>query len=464
MTARSLAIPLIALLAAPVAARAQAPAPSGSLLHGVPDRAAPTAEPLPLSLADAVHRGLDHNLAVIVQEQEVATAGSERLRALSDLLPHADVSVTESSQVINTAAFGFNGFGGLPNLIGPFDVFDARLRVSSPLVDLHALQALRSERAADRAAQADLADVRETVILAVGNVYLEARADESRVAAARAQVATADALVRLAEDQNAAGLVARIDVVGQQVQQQSARAALIRAENALAKHKLQLARAIGLPAGQAITLTDTTAFSPAPELDLDAAVAEAAAHRSDLKAARARAESARADRAAAAAKRLPSLYVNADVGTLGNTAPGSLRTYTVAASVRVPVFEGGATRADVVRADALVKQREAELADVEGGVRYDLSEALLDVKAAAAAVDVARQQQTLAEDELRQAQDRFQAGVATSVELVQAQDAVARGSEQYIESVYEHNLAKARLARALGEVESRFLDLVGGSR
>jgi outer membrane protein TolC len=464
MTSRSIAIALIALLSAPVAARAQAPASSTALLHGVPDQTAPTAEPLPLSLAEAVHRGLDHNLAVIVQEQQVATAGSERLRALSDLLPHADVSVTQSTQVINTAAFGFSGFGGLPNLIGPFGVFDARLRVSSPLVDLNAIHALRSERAADRAAQADLADVRETVILAVGNVYLEARADESRVAAAEAQVATADALVRLAEDQNAAGLVARIDVVGQQVQQQSARAALIRAENALAKHELQLARAIGLPAGQAITLTDTTAFSPAPDIDLDAAVAEAAAHRSDLKAARARAESARADRAAAAAQRLPSLYVNADVGTLGNTAAGSLRTYTVAASVHVPVFEGGATRADVVRADALVKQREAELADVEGGVRYDLSEALLDLKAAAAAVDVARQQRTLAEDELRQAQDRFQAGVATSVELVQAQDAVARGSEQYIESVYEHNLAKAGLARALGEVESRFLDLVGGSR
>jgi outer membrane protein TolC len=336
--------------------------------------------------------------------------------------------------------------------------------VSAPLVDLNALHALQSERAADRAAQADLGDVRETVVLAVGNVYLEARADQARVAAAQAQVTTADALVRLAEDQNAAGLVARIDVVGQQVQQQSARAALIRAENALAKHELQLARAIGLPAGQAITLTDTTAFSPAPDVELDAAVTEATAHRSDLKAARARAESARADRAAAVAKMLPSLYVNADVGTLGNTAAGSLRTYTVAASVRVPVFEGGANRAGIARADALVKQREAELADVEAGVRYEISEALLDLKAAAAAVDVARQQQTLAQDELRQAQDRFQAGVATSVELVQAQDAVARGSEQYIESVYEHNLAKAGLARALGEVESRFLDLVGGSR
>jgi outer membrane protein TolC len=464
MTPRSFVVPLIALLAAPAAARAQGPAPPASLLHGVPGQTAPTAEPLPLSLADAVRRGLDHNLAVIVQEQQVATASSERLRALSDLLPHADVSVTQSTQILNTAAFGFNGFGGLPNLIGPFGVFDARLRVSAPLVDLNALHALQSERAADQAAAADLGDVRETVVLAVGNVYLEARADESRVAAAQAQVTTADALVRLAEDQNAAGLVARIDVVGQQVQQQLARAALIRAQNALAKHELQLARAIGLPAGQAITLTDTAAFSPAPDIELDAAVTEATAHRNDLKAARARAESARADRAAAVAKMLPSLYVNADVGTLGNTAAGSLRTYTVAASVRVPVFEGGANRAGIARADALVKQREAELADVEAGVRYEISEALLDLKGAAAAVDVARQQQTLAQDELRQAQDRFQAGVATSVELVQAQDAVARGSEQYIESVYEHNLAKARLARALGEVESRFLDLVGGSR
>jgi outer membrane protein TolC len=464
MTPRSLAIPLIALLAAPVAARAQGPASSPSLLHGVPDRTAPTAEPLPLSLADAVHRGLDHNLAVIVQEQHVATAASERLRALSDLLPHAEVGVMQNQQVVNTAAFGFNGFGGLPNLIGPFTVFDARLRVSAPLVDLNALHALASERAADRAARADLGDVRETVILAVGNVYLEARADEARVTSAEAQVATADALVHLAQDQNAAGLVARIDVVGQQVQLQSAKASLIRAQNALAKHELQLARAIGLPAGQAITLTDTTAFVPAPAMNIDAAVTEATTHRSDLKAAEARLASARADHAASVAQRLPSLYVNADVGALGTTAAGALRTYTLAASVRVPIFEGGATRADIARDSALVKQREAELADVQAGVRYEISEALLDVNAAAAAVDVAHQQQTLAQDQLRQAQDRFRAGVTSSVELVQAQDAVARASEQYIESVYEHNLAKAGLARALGEVESRFLDLVGGSR
>src|SRR5262249_52007923 len=117
---------------------------------------------------------------------------------------------------------------------------------------------------------------------------------------------------------------------------------------------------------------------------------------------------------------------------------------------------------ETIRADAVVRQREAELADLDNGLRFDVSAALLDVKAAAAAVEVARSGESLAREELAQAEDRFRAGVASTIELTQAQDAVARASEQYIASVYDHNLAKASLARALGEGETRFLPLVGG--
>jgi outer membrane protein TolC len=191
---------------------------------------------------------------------------------------------------------------------------------------------------------------------------------------------------------------------------------------------------------------------------------EAATHRPDLASARARVEAAKASRRSASAGSLPSLHVDADVGAIGNEASSSDTTYTVAAAVHVPIFNGGKTRADVQRADADLRQREAELADLENGLRYDVESALLTLQSAASAVTVAQSAQTLAQSELTQAQDRFSAGVGDTVELVQAQEAVARASEQYIASVYAHTIAKAGLARAMGSVEERFLALVGGQQ
>lgn len=460
MTSR-LGVAALALAAAmsPAWAGAQPSLPAASSRPG----AAPAVQGdlLRLSLADAVKRGLEFNLSAIREDQQRRVASGARLDALSALLPHVSAQVRQSAQVINTAAFGFTGFGDLPNLIGPFSVFDARVAVTAPLFDPSAMAELRARRALSNAAEADYLRVRETVVLAVANVYLQAISDAARLASAETEVATASALVRLVSDQNAAGVVARIDVLRQQVQLEAARVRAIDAENQLAKRKLQLAHAIGLPASQPLELIDNPGFSPAPDLTLDAATALAASHRADLQGARARVEAARAARRAAATAALPTLRLDADLGALGLTANSAEKTYTVAASLHVPLYEGGRTRARTRQADAALKEREAELADLDEGVRFDLRTALLDVKAAAAAVDAAESGQRLAREELTQAEDRFRAGVASTIELVQAQDAVARSTEQYISSVYAHHVAKAELARALGEGESRFLSFIG---
>ena len=419
---------------------------------------------LPLSLGDAVARGLEHNLAAVVHESRVTEAAAVRQQTRSELLPHVSANVRQSRQVINTAAFGFSGFGGLPNLIGPFGLFDARLDVSAPLWDLSALNDLRADVARETAARADYHQVRQDLTLAIASLYLQALADRSRVTSAETQTRTAEALVLLALDQKAAGVVAQIDVLRQQVQLESAKAQLIEARNDLEKRKLQLGRAIGLPATQAIELTSSSGYIPLPPPALEAALAEAADHRSDLEAASARAEAARSDRRAAAATALPSVRVNADVGALGADAASALRTYSLAATVHVPLFEGGHTRARVLETDAIAREREAEVAELRQGLAYEIQAALLDLNAATASVGVAQSRALLARDELVHAQDRFRAGVASSIELVQAQDAVARASELEIASVLAHNIAKAGLARAIGGVEDRFTDFIGGQQ
>jgi outer membrane protein TolC len=445
-------------VSAPAAAQS---APPDVYLRGVPAGQA-TATPLALSLADAVHRGLEQNLGAVLEEQRLRSTESARLGTLSDLLPHLSAYVRQSDQKVNLAAFGFTGFPGIPQVIGPFGVFDARLSLSTPLFDASALGDLHESNALVRAEQDTNRFTRATVILVVGNLYMQAVSDSARVDAATSQVTTAEALVRLAEDQQASGLVAGIDVLRQQVQLESARAQLISDQNAFDKQKLVLARAIGFPPGQPFTLSDKMPYTPAPAMTLDQAVAIAAANRDDLKAAQARVDAAEAARHAAIGGALPSVHLDADYGATGSSASTTTPTFTVAADVRVPVFEGGNRQAKIREADASLSARQAELADLRAGVRYDVAAALLDVHAADAGVHVAQSAQTLAEQQLAQAQDRFRAGVASTIELVQAQDAVAVATERYIASVYAHNLAKAALARALGQVEQRFLQLVGG--
>ena len=385
-----------------------------------------------------------------------------RLEVLSALLPHVDGSVGQSEQKLSTAAFGFD-FPGVPRVIGPFGVFDARLTLSTPLFDARAIGGVRAGRALVKAGRADLRDVRETIVLAVGTLYLQAQADAARVGrsapsspprgAGRPRQRPEGGRHRRRHRRAAPAGPAAVD-----------QARLITAENVFEKRKLSLARAIGLPGGQSFTLASPTAFHAAPPLTLDQALAEASASREDVKAAQARVDAARYTRQAEAAARWPSLHLDADLGTLGRDTSTLDRTYGVAAIVRVPVFEGGETRARVQRAQTELRIREAELADLAGGIRYDVSAALLDVRAADAGVEVADSARTLSQQALDQARDRFRAGVASTLELVQAQEAITTASEQYIDSLYAHAVAKGTLSRALGQGESRFVALVGGEQ
>jgi outer membrane protein TolC len=278
----------------------------------------------------------------------------------------------------------------------------------------------------------------------------------------RAQQATAEALFKQAQDLKSAGIVAGIDVLRSQVQLQTQRQRVIAAENDFEKAKLQLARAIGLPIGQAFTLTDKIPYAPMPAPSLDEVLARALDGRSDFLAAKSRVEAAQASLKAANGALLPSLRFDADYGAIGQSFGNAHGTYALAATVKIPVFDAGKTTARRVETGSILRQREAELADIRGRVEYEVRSAVLDLRAADQQVQASNTNMQLADAELTQARDRFGAGVASNLEITQAQEAVAAASEQYISALYSHNLAKASLARALGIAESAVTTYLGG--
>ena len=339
---RSVAIALAAVCAAPPPAQAQdrpgpassvnAPSidPSSPFLGGVP-KGAVTPGALALSLKDAIGRGLENNLGVLLQEEGLESARGSRWQSLSGLLPDVSARVGEARRKSSLAEFGFTSFPGITSrTIGPFNVFDTRLSLTQNVFDLAAINEARAGSATVRAANFEVANARDLVVLVVANLYLETVTAASRVETARAALTTAQTLNDLANDLKRAGIAAGIDTLRAQVQVQTERERLIIAENQLAKARLTLARAIGLPPAQDVSLTDRMPDAPIPGVTLDAALAQAYSSRGDYLAAEAQVQAAEATARAARAGFLPTLQVTGEVGRVGTMASSTDFVYAIA--------------------------------------------------------------------------------------------------------------------------------------
>ena len=413
---------------------------------------------IPISIQDAIERGLKYNLGLYLNRKDTDVARASRLRALGDILPNITGSVSEEEEKINLAALGFNAaaFGGafaIPSTVGPFSVSDARARMTWSMVDLHSIDSVRAQSQNVKAANLNYQDARETVVLAVGANYLLTVAAETRVETARTQLQTAQALLQLANDQETAGLAAQIDTLRAHVEVQNRQQQLIQAQNALEKQQVALARVIGLPTAQKFTLADRVPYHPMPAIDLSHAYELALQTRSDYLAAVSQLKAAELTRSSAWKEHLPSLQFAGDYGVTGLHPDTVSPSWTATGTIKIPIFQGGKIQADTEQANAQLAQSRARVQDLRARIEQDVFNATLDLKSAAQQVEVAKEAFDYANQALTQAQDRFSAGLTNNIEVVQAQDSVATASDQYISSVYEHNIAKILLARAIGNAE-----------
>jgi len=449
-----LLIPFSLMILASVPTFAQSGSFQGSVSSG-----APSDQPLSLSLDDAIQRGLRYNLGGIDSEQSLRQAQGESIVTRSQLLPNLSGGLRETVQQIDLASFGFKfsvppslGFS-FPTIVGPFNYFDLRGYLTQKLADVQAIRTYQSAREKQRAADLSVADARETVVYVVTAGYLQVLAEAARVDSAKVQVASAQAIYQQAADRFNAGLSAKIDMTRSHVELQTQQQRLTQEQADYAKDKISLARLIGLSSGQEIILKDTLPYAPLENLTLDQAIALASQNRSDLKAAEAQVHAAELSRGAAAAERYPTLGVNADYGVIGINPANSHGTFSVTGQLMFPIWAGGHIHGDILEADATLTQRRSEYDDLRARVEADVRNAFLDLTAAAEQVRVAQSQRELAQDELTQSRDRFASGVADTVEVVQAQEMQSTAEQQYIASLNAHNLAKASVARAVGQAE-----------
>ena len=426
--------------------------PTGVATSGVMD----------LSLGEAIDRGLRANLGVIENQASVRQAGAQRLRALAAMLPNVSALVRQNVDQLSRVAIGLK-VPGLPLSTGQFSYQESYLSFSDSGLNLDSLLRLRSAQRSSEAARLSLEDARDVIVLAVGTAYLQVEASAARLHTFEAQLQVARTLEDQTANQVRSGLSPEIDQFRATVQRQTNEQRVTVAQANVDKDKLTLARLIGLPSGQQFRITTAAPYVAWNGPGLEALLQQARQNRADIKSAQAAAEASGLSRKAAQAERLPGLSLNGYYGRVGSTLSQSDHTYTVAATVSLPIFTGGRIRADIQDASAQRDARQAEYLDLLGRVDYEVRNGMIDLQAADSAVQVADKNSQLAQKALEQARDRFINGVTNNLEVVQAQQEVAAANENYISSLFAHNLAKLALLRALGTAQKDVTHYLGGN-
>lgn len=441
--------------AAPTAAQSSASSFQGSVPEGQV-----SAQVVDLTLDDAIQRGLRNNLGVILTGTQTAAAKAQRLSELQNLLPDVEANIKESEMQVDLAAEGLR-IPGFPTVVGPFGFTDLRASLSWSLVDVHSLRNYLAARHKFTAAQLTAQDARDLVVLTVGNAYLLVLADETRVSSVQAQVDTAKVLLDQAVASHQAGTAPLLDELRARVDYQSLEQQLIVAQNALAKDRLSLARTIGLPLAQQFNLADKAPYAAFDQPDVETAIRQAHQNRKDLAAQSEQTQAAVEQRKGATAERYPTVKADVDYGDIGVNVRHSHGTVDATGSVSVPVFKEFALRGDAEQAQSQLDTQRAQLSDMNAQVDADVRDALLDIASAQKQVEVARSSVDLAKEALSEAQQRFVAGVSDNLAVSQAEQSVAQANDQYVSSLYRHNIAKLSLARALGAAQN-YKSYLGG--
>jgi outer membrane protein TolC len=442
----------------------------GGNLQGSVAAAHPPAGPIALSLGEAIQRGLETNLGAIAAGNATAGARAQSMLARSALLPYISLGASDTVAQTNLAAFGFvfNLPPGLnfsiPSVVGPYNYSQAQVSLTESIYDPVARRNWSVAKELERASGLSAKDARELVVMAVAGAYLQATATAARIDSQRAQVANAQAVYDQARIRKEAGTNARIDVMRTLVELQTQKQRLNSLDADFRKQKLAMSRAIGLPLDREVTLTEPLTPDTIPIPEPAGAVQEALKQRSDLAAAKAQVRAAERAVDAARAERLPTVSFSGDYGVLGPNPAQTHGAFTATGAVNFPVWTGNRTKADMQQAEAALHQRQAELADQQGRVEQEVRSALIELETATGQLQLAASNRDYAAETLRESRDRFNLGVTTTVEVVQAQEQVAGAEADYVSSLFALDLARLNLARAAGQAEMALPDLLKGKR
>jgi outer membrane protein TolC len=394
-------------------------------------------------------------------KERIAAAQSAANTSFGALLPNVSGHASWRNQTINLAAFGLpqdrlGALGLSGSVTQPFNVYDARASLVQNIFSLSLIQRWRAAKSGVDVANLEAEVTKRDVMATVGLLYMEATRAAAAVNARQADMELSQQLLKLAQDRKKAGVATGLDVTREEVQLENTRQRLLVADNDHESAKLNLIRALGIDFDVRLTLTDELAFvRVASQTPTDALLA-ARENRAELKAQVTRQKLASLSLSSVTSERIPSLSLNGDYGWIGLKPDDALATRSIGLMLSVPIFDGGQREARISETRSRVRQESIRMEDVSDQITLEVRHALLTLDSSTQQVSVAEKGIELAMKELTFARDRFAAGLATNIEVTNAQTSVARARDNLIEALFRFNASRINLARAKGEIERLF--------
>jgi outer membrane protein TolC len=412
--------------------------------------------PLKLTLKDAVNLALKQNPQVILANLGVSQSEQDRLLARSALLPQVGARASETVNRLNLAASIGMSFPGFAQHVGPFYVIQAGVGVTAPVFDLTLWRRYRSSQLGIDSVRAQEVSVREESVLLVVSQYLGSQRAAADVQAAQSRVDLAQALYSQAADLQKNGVGTGIDTLRANVQLQNEKQRLIVARTQLETSLFALARLLSVDPQRKVELADGTSFFETPEVSLDRTIEQAYTARPELKQISAEQARAAVGLKAAGEIKLPKVTFSGMWAEQGLTPNASIPVYQYQANLVFPLFYGGLIHAEQAKADLAIRQLHQKEVETRNRIALEVKTAVAQLDAARSEVEVANLGVQLSKQEVEQARDRFQAGVANNIEVISAQDSLARASDNQIAALYRFNQARADVAHAMGQMEATY--------
>ncbi len=404
---------------------------------------------LRLSLRDAMKAAVDENPTVQLFKERITQAEDQAFTQLGALLPN--VSATASGA---RRRFFLGSFAGRPGVSRPIDFYDARVSLTQNIFSLSLIQKWRAARANVEVSTLDSATTKMDTMATVGLAYLETLRARAAGKARLADVKLNRELLRLAVERKYAGMATSLDVTRAKVQLKNEKQRLLVARNEYDRAKLNLLRAIGLSFDVKLVLTDKLTLREVPEQTVEEALRVATENRVELKAQKKRERLAELSLSSVTMERIPSLTGSGDVGMIGSQIPEALTTDNVQVLLSIPIFDGGQREGRISESRSLVRQEAIRTRDIRYQVALEVRDALLTLESTKQQVAVAQEGLRLALEELDLARQRFAVGVATNIEVTDAQTSVAQARDNLIEALFNFNASRVNLARAQGRLDT----------
>lgn len=442
----SIRIRLLLLILAGITSVCHAPQLSWAQDHAVSPPQTPAK--LRLSMRDAMQAAVGDNPTVQLLEERIIQAEGQAFTQRGTLLPNLSASVSGARR-----RFFLGSFGGAADVSSPIDFYQSRVALTQNIFSLSLIQKWRAARTNVEVATLDSETTKMDTMAVVGLAYLEALRAQKAVKARWADAKLNKELLRLSVARKAAGMATSLDVTRARVQFENEKQRLLVAKNEKHRARLNLSRAIGLSFDVELILTDKLTLAEVAPQTIRDAIHVAKENRVELKAQKKRKRLAELTLSSVTMERLPSLTGSGDVGVIGNQPADALTTDNLQLMASIPIFDGGQWEGRVSESRSLVRQEDIRTRDIEYQVALEVRDALLTLGSTRRQVGVARKGLRLSLQELHLARQRFAVGVATNIEVTDAQTSVAQARDNLIEALFNFNASRVDLARAQGRLE-----------